>query len=149
MQIVSGRCDILKRRNRFAQLFERHPTDLSTKSIERGHSVFKGILHEPFSKTFVGGRSERQQLPYDLDVLVQDLQRVVDSAIGAKREQPVDGVLERTAVTDEFCFEPWFDVSTDRRCCARHLRLNPIPNGPFGLMSNSCFFSIRSISPDT
>src|SRR4051812_22528381 len=94
--------------------FERNPADLSAEPIERGHSIFKSVLHESLAKRLVGRDSECQQLSHDLDVLVQDLDRVVSTAIGTKRKQPVDGVSERTAIAHQFCFEPGFEVPADR-----------------------------------
>src|SRR5581483_266540 len=87
--------------------------NLAAKSIKRGHNVFQGISDEMVREFSIHRIGESKFFSCQFQVLRQNLNRIVNPAVGTPSEHAVDGIAERTAVADDFGFELFFTVILD------------------------------------
>jgi hypothetical protein len=91
--------------------------NLASEPVKSRRDIFQGISNEMLRQLFVHGLGQGKFLLGQLQVLGQDMNGIVNSAIGTPSEDPVNGVAERTVIADYFGFELFFTVVLEGMRC--------------------------------
>src|SRR5687768_172602 len=95
--------------------------DLASETIKCRYTILQSILNKPLRDRLLLSLSNGKRFLHKLKVLLQNLKRIVDSAVRAESKDAINHVAKSALLADHFRLELFLTVVTNRRWVPRHI----------------------------